>query len=119
MDIDVSFPKDVFTKDDFDVDRFLQESCQKSGLHKLHKELGVYIKYLQAMIVDLVNNESTAIVHLSSELKVLQNKFEDISRPLGQLHEEFLVRSGWFVYIFFFFIHPIRSSNCSKRSKRI
>lgn len=92
MNIDVSFSKDVFTKDDFNVDRFLQESCQKSGLHKLHKELGMYIKYLQSMIVDLVNNESNAIVNLSSDLKCLQNKFDNLSTPMGQLKEELLVR---------------------------
>lgn len=87
----MSFSKDVFMKDDFDVDRFLQESCQKSGLHKLHKELGMYIKYLQSMIVDLVNNESNAIVNLSSDLKILQNKFNNLSTPLGQFREEILV----------------------------
>lgn len=92
MELDISFSKDVFMNENFDVDRFLQESCQKSGLHKLHKELGTYIKYLQSMIVDLVNNESNAIVNLSSDLKVLQNKFDSLSTPLGQFREEILVR---------------------------
>lgn len=98
MEVDVSFSKDVFMKDDFDVDRFLQESCQKTGLHKLHKELGTQIKCLQSMIVDLVNNESNAIVNLSSDLKVLQNKFDNLTTPLGQFREEILVI--YFVVIF-------------------
>lgn len=93
MELEVSFSKVDFMKNDFDVDRFLQESCQKSGLHKLHKELGLYIKYLQSMIVDLVNNESNAIVNLSSHLKILQNQFDNLSTPLGQFREEILVRT--------------------------
>lgn len=92
MELDISFSKDVFSREEFNVDRFLQESCQKSGLHKLHKELGIYIKYLQSMIVDLVNNESNAIVNLSSELKLLQNNFSSLQTPLGQLREELMVQ---------------------------
>lgn len=70
------------------MDLFLQKFCSKTGLHKLHKELGLYIKYLQSLMIDIVNAESSAIVNLSSELKVLQNKFFNIANPLGQFKEE-------------------------------
>lgn len=39
-------------------------------------------------MIDIVNAESGAIVNLSSDLKILQNKFANISLPLGQFKEE-------------------------------
>lgn len=42
-------------------------------------------------MIDIVNAESSAIVNLSSDLKILQNKFANITTPLGQFKEEVTV----------------------------
>ncbi|XP_029030731.1 conserved oligomeric Golgi complex subunit 2 [Betta splendens] len=84
------FDKDVFMKDDFDVDQFVSECRKQVQLEELREDLELYYKLLKTAMVELINKDYADFVNLSTNLVGMDKALNQLSVPLGQLREEVL-----------------------------
>ncbi|XP_018604763.1 conserved oligomeric Golgi complex subunit 2 [Scleropages formosus] len=84
------FDKDVFMKDDFDVDHFVAECRKRVQLEELREDLELYYKLLKTAMVELINKDYADFVNLSTNLVGMDKALNQLSVPLGQLREEVL-----------------------------
>ncbi|KAG7493012.1 hypothetical protein MATL_G00020780 [Megalops atlanticus] len=84
------FDKDVFMKDDFDVDHFVSECRKQVQLEELREDLERYYKLLKTAMVELINKDYADFVNLSTNLVGMDKALNQLSVPLGQLREEVL-----------------------------
>ncbi|XP_075997842.1 conserved oligomeric Golgi complex subunit 2 [Genypterus blacodes] len=82
------FDKDVFMKDDFDVDQFVSECRKQVQLEELREDLELYYKLLKTAMVELINKDYADFVNLSTNLVGMDKALNQLSVPLGQLREE-------------------------------
>uniref|UniRef100_A0A3Q0R5X4 Conserved oligomeric Golgi complex subunit 2 n=1 Tax=Amphilophus citrinellus TaxID=61819 RepID=A0A3Q0R5X4_AMPCI len=82
------FDKDVFMKDDFDVDQFVAECRKQVQLEELREDLELYYKLLKTAMVELINKDYADFVNLSTNLVGMDKALNQLSVPLGQLREE-------------------------------
>lgn len=85
---ELCFDKEVFFNRDFSVDEFVCERRKVVGLDQLRDDLRSHLKYLQACLVELINNDYTDFVNLSSNLVGLEKYIGNISLPLNKLRDE-------------------------------
>uniref|UniRef100_A0A3P8USC0 Conserved oligomeric Golgi complex subunit 2 n=1 Tax=Cynoglossus semilaevis TaxID=244447 RepID=A0A3P8USC0_CYNSE len=85
------FDKDVFMKDDFDVDQFVSECRKKVQLEEMREDLELYYMLLKTAMVELINKDYADFVNLSTNLVGMDKALNQLSVPLGQLREEVLV----------------------------
>ncbi|CAG10093.1 unnamed protein product, partial [Tetraodon nigroviridis] len=84
------FDKDVFIRDDFDVDQFVAECRKQVQLEELREDLELYYKLLKTAMVELINKDYADFVNLSTNLVGMDKALNQLSVPLGQLREEVL-----------------------------
>lgn len=84
------FDKDVFMKDDFDVDHFVAECRKQVQLEEMREDLELYYKLLKTAMVELINQDYADYVNLSTNLVGMDKALNQLSVPLGQLREEVL-----------------------------
>lgn len=82
------FDKDVFMKDDFDVDQFVSECRKQVQLEEMREDLELYYKLLKTAMVELINKDYADFVNLSTNLVGMDKALNQLSVPLGQLREE-------------------------------
>ncbi|XP_005812226.1 conserved oligomeric Golgi complex subunit 2 [Xiphophorus maculatus] len=82
------FDKDVFMKDDFDVDQFVAECRKQVQLEEMREDLEMYYKLLKTAMVELINKDYADFVNLSTNLVGMDKALNQLSVPLGQLREE-------------------------------
>ncbi|XP_034040757.1 conserved oligomeric Golgi complex subunit 2 [Thalassophryne amazonica] len=82
------FDKDVFMKDDFDVDQFVAECRKHVQLEEMREDLELYYKLLKTAMVELINKDYADFVNLSTNLVGMDKALNQLSVPLGQLREE-------------------------------
>ncbi|XP_051283724.1 conserved oligomeric Golgi complex subunit 2 [Dicentrarchus labrax] len=82
------FDKDVFMKDDFDVDQFVSECRKQVQLEEMREDLELYYKLLKTAMVELINKDYADFVNLSTNLVGMDKALSQLSVPLGQLREE-------------------------------
>uniref|UniRef100_A0A673W3Q2 Conserved oligomeric Golgi complex subunit 2 n=1 Tax=Salmo trutta TaxID=8032 RepID=A0A673W3Q2_SALTR len=85
------FDKDVFMKDDFDVDQFVADCRKHVQLEEMREDLEMYYKLLKTAMVELINKDYADFVNLSTNLVGMDKALNQLSVPLGQLQEEVLV----------------------------
>ncbi|XP_077993852.1 conserved oligomeric Golgi complex subunit 2-like [Glandiceps talaboti] len=86
----LSFDKNAFMQDNFDVDQFVAECRRRVPLETLREDLDVYFKSLRSAMVELINKDYADFVNLSSNLVGMDKAINNLSVPLGQLREEVL-----------------------------
>ncbi|KAJ7984905.1 hypothetical protein DPEC_G00359610 [Dallia pectoralis] len=84
------FDKDVFMKDDFDVDQFVADCRKHVQLEEMREDLEMYYKSLKTAMVELINKDYADFVNLSTNLVGMDKALNQLSVPLGQLREEVL-----------------------------
>uniref|UniRef100_A0A4W5RQV0 Conserved oligomeric Golgi complex subunit 2 n=1 Tax=Hucho hucho TaxID=62062 RepID=A0A4W5RQV0_9TELE len=84
------FDKDVFMKDDFDVDQFVSDCRKHVQLEEMREDLEMYYKLLKTAMVELINKDYADFVNLSTNLVGMDKALNQLSVPLGQLQEEVL-----------------------------
>ncbi|KAL0983817.1 hypothetical protein UPYG_G00133130 [Umbra pygmaea] len=84
------FDKDVFMKDDFDVDQFVADCRKHVQLEEMREDLELYYKLLKTAMVELINKDYADFVNLSTNLVGMDKALNQLSLPLGQLREEVL-----------------------------
>lgn len=84
------FDKDVFMKEDFDVDHFVSDCRKRVQLEELRDDLELYYKLLKTAMVELINKDYADFVNLSTNLVGMDKALNQLSVPLGQLREEVL-----------------------------
>ncbi|XP_064789477.1 conserved oligomeric Golgi complex subunit 2-like isoform X1 [Oncorhynchus masou masou] len=84
------FDKDVFMKDDFDVDQFVADCRKHVQLEEMREDLEMYYKHLKTAMVELINKDYADFVNLSTNLVGMDKALNQLSVPLGQLREEVL-----------------------------
>lgn len=84
------FDKDVFMKDDFDVDQFVADCRKHVQLEEMREDLELYYKLLKTAMVELINKDYADFVNLSTNLVGMDKALNQLSVPLGQLREEVL-----------------------------
>ncbi|KAK3093714.1 hypothetical protein FSP39_019157 [Pinctada imbricata] len=84
------FDKDVFMKDNFDVDQFVMECKRRVQLENLRDDLNVYLKILRSAMIELINKDYADFVNLSTNLVGMDKAIGSLTVPLGQLREEVL-----------------------------
>uniref|UniRef100_A0A673W2M8 Conserved oligomeric Golgi complex subunit 2 n=1 Tax=Salmo trutta TaxID=8032 RepID=A0A673W2M8_SALTR len=84
------FDKDVFMKDDFDVDQFVADCRKHVQLEEMREDLEMYYKLLKTAMVELINKDYADFVNLSTNLVGMDKALNQLSVPLGQLQEEVL-----------------------------
>lgn len=82
------FDKNVFMKDDFDVDQFVSECRKQVQLEEMREDLELYYKLLKTAMVELINKDYADFVNLSTNLVGMDKALNQLSVPLGQLREE-------------------------------
>ncbi|KAM6956107.1 conserved oligomeric Golgi complex subunit 2 [Aplochiton taeniatus] len=82
------FDKDVFMKDDFDVDQFVSDCRKHVQLEEMREDLEQYYKLLKTAMVELINKDYADFVNLSTNLVGMDKALNQLSVPLGQLREE-------------------------------
>uniref|UniRef100_A0A673CYZ6 Conserved oligomeric Golgi complex subunit 2 n=1 Tax=Sphaeramia orbicularis TaxID=375764 RepID=A0A673CYZ6_9TELE len=82
------FDKDVFMKDDFDVDQFVSDCRKQVQLEEMREDLELYYKLLKTAMVELINKDYADFVNLSTNLVGMDKALNQLSVPLGQLREE-------------------------------
>lgn len=82
------FDKDIFMKDDFDVDQFVAECRKQVQLEEMREDLELYYKLLKTAMVELINKDYADFVNLSTNLVGMDKALNQLSLPLGQLREE-------------------------------
>ncbi|KAL6102014.1 cog2 [Pungitius sinensis] len=82
------FDKDVFMKDDFDVDQFVSECRKQVQMEEMREDLELYYKLLKTAMVELINKDYADFVNLSTNLVGMDKALNQLSVPLGQLREE-------------------------------
>ncbi|KAK1905124.1 Conserved oligomeric Golgi complex subunit 2 [Dissostichus eleginoides] len=82
------FDKDVFMKDDFDVDQFVAECRKQVQMEEMREDLELYYKLLKTAMVELINKDYADFVNLSTNLVGMDKALNQLSVPLGQLREE-------------------------------
>ncbi|XP_019631010.1 PREDICTED: conserved oligomeric Golgi complex subunit 2-like [Branchiostoma belcheri] len=82
------FDKDVFMKENFDVDQFVAECRRRVSLETLREDLEVYYKLLRSAMIELINKDYADFVNLSTNLVGMDKAINNLSVPLGQLREE-------------------------------
>uniref|UniRef100_UPI00358F090A conserved oligomeric Golgi complex subunit 2 n=1 Tax=Myxine glutinosa TaxID=7769 RepID=UPI00358F090A len=88
------FDKNLFMKDDFDVDNFVADCKKHVSLETLREDLEVFYKLLKRSMVELINKDYADFVNLSTNLVGMDKSLSQLTVPLGQLREEVLcVRS--------------------------
>uniref|UniRef100_A0A8D3BBW8 Conserved oligomeric Golgi complex subunit 2 n=1 Tax=Scophthalmus maximus TaxID=52904 RepID=A0A8D3BBW8_SCOMX len=85
------FDKDIFMKDDFDVDQFVAECRKQVQLEEMREDLELYYKLLKTAMVELINKDYADFVNLSTNLVGMDKALNQLSLPLGQLREEVMV----------------------------
>ncbi|XP_047208155.1 conserved oligomeric Golgi complex subunit 2 [Girardinichthys multiradiatus] len=84
------FDKDIFMKDDFDVDQFVAECRKQVQLEEMREDLELYYKLLKTAMVELINKDYADFVNLSTNLVGMDKALNQLSVPLGQLREEIM-----------------------------
>ncbi|XP_077585572.1 conserved oligomeric Golgi complex subunit 2 isoform X1 [Stigmatopora nigra] len=84
------FDKDVFMKDDFDVDQFVADCRKQVQLEEMRQDLELYYKLLKTAMVELINKDYADFVNLSTNLVGMDKALNQLTVPLGQLREEVL-----------------------------
>uniref|UniRef100_A0A674CYV2 Conserved oligomeric Golgi complex subunit 2 n=1 Tax=Salmo trutta TaxID=8032 RepID=A0A674CYV2_SALTR len=85
------FDKDVFMKDDFDVDQFVADCRKHVQLEEMREDLEMYSKQLKTAMVELINKDYADFVNLSTNLVGMDKALNQLSVPLCQLREEVLI----------------------------
>ncbi|OQR69796.1 conserved oligomeric Golgi complex subunit 2-like [Tropilaelaps mercedesae] len=85
---ELCFEREIFFNPNFSVDHFVCEKRKAVGLEQLRHDLRSHLKYLQECLVELINNDYTDFVNLSSNLVGLEKYIGSISLPLNKLRDE-------------------------------
>jgi len=84
----LSFNKDEFMKNDFNVDQFVVECRRRVPLETLRDDLNIYLKILQTAMIELINKDYADFVNLSTNLVGLDKAINTLTTPLCQLRDE-------------------------------
>lgn len=85
---ELCFEREIFFNPNFSVDQFVSEKRKAVGLEQLRHDLRSHLKYLQECLVELINNDYTDFVNLSSNLVGLEKYIGNISLPLNKLRDD-------------------------------
>lgn len=77
------FNKAHFSRSDFSVERFVGLARRRATLDQLHNDLRAYLRILQNSMVELINDDYTEFVNLSSNLAALKESIDKISSDFG------------------------------------
>ncbi|KAH7721892.1 Protein COGC-2 [Aphelenchoides avenae] len=83
------FNKAHFSRSDFSVERFLGLARRRATLDQLHNDLRAYLRILQNSMVELINDDYTEFVSLSSSLAALKESIDKISSDFSTLWTSF------------------------------
>uniref|UniRef100_A0A8C8CAT9 Conserved oligomeric Golgi complex subunit 2 n=1 Tax=Oncorhynchus tshawytscha TaxID=74940 RepID=A0A8C8CAT9_ONCTS len=82
------FDKDVFMKDDFDVDQFVADCRKHVQLEEMREDLEMYYKLLKTAMVELINKDYADFVNLSTNLSLRTSVSEVIQAIDNQLSKQ-------------------------------
>ncbi|KAF4521789.1 hypothetical protein B566_EDAN012294 [Ephemera danica] len=85
---ELCFDKEDFEKPNFSVDSFLDR--RGTNFETLRDDLGQYLKELRSAMIELINQDYSDFVNLSSNLIGLDKSISKLKVPLGQFKEEIL-----------------------------
>ncbi|XP_070981649.1 conserved oligomeric Golgi complex subunit 2-like isoform X3 [Oncorhynchus clarkii lewisi] len=82
------FDKDVFMKDDFDVDQFVADCRKHVQLEEMREDLEMYYKQLKTAMVELINKDYADFVNLSTNLNLRTSVNEVVQAIDNQLSKQ-------------------------------
>ncbi|XP_054709934.1 conserved oligomeric Golgi complex subunit 2-like isoform X1 [Uloborus diversus] len=82
------FVRDEFSSDDFSVDKFVSDCRKYASLETMQEDLNLYHKMLCAALIELINQDYTDFLNLSSNLVGLDKSIKNVASPLEQLKKE-------------------------------
>uniref|UniRef100_A0A674CYT4 Conserved oligomeric Golgi complex subunit 2 n=1 Tax=Salmo trutta TaxID=8032 RepID=A0A674CYT4_SALTR len=82
------FDKDVFMKDDFDVDQFVADCRKHVQLEEMREDLEMYSKQLKTAMVELINKDYADFVNLSTNLNLRTSVSEVVKAVDNQLSKQ-------------------------------
>lgn len=74
-----------FFQTDFDADLFIAEQRKQMPLESLRNELNMFLKVINASVVELINRDYADFLNLSSHLLSVENLLTGIQQPTEQL----------------------------------
>ncbi|XP_064789479.1 conserved oligomeric Golgi complex subunit 2-like isoform X3 [Oncorhynchus masou masou] len=83
------FDKDVFMKDDFDVDQFVADCRKHVQLEEMREDLEMYYKHLKTAMVELINKDYADFVNLSTNLNLRTSVSEVVQAIDNQLSKQY------------------------------
>ncbi|CAG0891091.1 unnamed protein product [Darwinula stevensoni] len=86
----LSFHKEEFLKEDFNVDEFILKHQGRISLETLRDDLGIYLKLLRTSMIELINKDYADFVNLSSNLVGMDKSISNLEKPLQNFHGEVL-----------------------------
>jgi len=86
----VSFHKEDFLHEGFNVDGFLARYAGNIGLDILRDDLGMYLQVLRVAMIELINDDYADFVNLSSNLVGIDDKIVAIEEPVKEFKEQII-----------------------------
>jgi hypothetical protein len=87
---DLCFTPAVFLSGNYSVDEFVSECRRKVTDEQLHRDLHAYYTTLKTSMVELINNDYTDFLALSTNLVGMDKQIDNLIHPLKQLHQQIL-----------------------------
>lgn len=82
------FSKDVFAKENFNVDAFIADCRKRVPLESVLHDLKEYANSLDNELIELINKDYTDFVNLSSNLVGIDKVLNDLRTPLLTIQKE-------------------------------
>jgi hypothetical protein len=82
------FVGEDFANQSFSVDLFVKRNRSKASLEQLKEDLSSYLRILKISMIELINEDYTDFVNLSTNLMGLDKAINNLSVPLRQLRDD-------------------------------
>ncbi|RWS24290.1 conserved oligomeric Golgi complex subunit 2-like protein [Leptotrombidium deliense] len=86
----VCFTSDEFLNESFSVDEFVKKHRRDGNMEQLREDLSAYLRSLRLSMIDLINEDYSDFVNLSSNLVGLDKNIDSVKQPLKILREEII-----------------------------
>jgi hypothetical protein len=83
-----SFSGSEFREEHFSVEKFVNDCRKRVSVEDLRTDLESYFKYLKSAMIELINNDYSDFVTLSSKLVGLERAISKVSLPLQQVNKD-------------------------------
>uniref|UniRef100_A0A915PJ19 Conserved oligomeric Golgi complex subunit 2 n=1 Tax=Setaria digitata TaxID=48799 RepID=A0A915PJ19_9BILA len=78
-----------FSRTDFNVERFIHLARRRASLQQIHNDLRVYLKIVQNSMIELINDDYTDFVNLSSNLVGLKETIDKLTKNIETVWHDF------------------------------